>query len=114
MLIVYVRISTEGSCYLIHVVVGEVQNNGPETAKFVEVSATLYDSNNKVIGTETTFTTPNDIEPGQKASFEITVSTESHGWRLEHNRPLCCSDKLIRKRYSSSNQPPSGNPAIFF
>ena len=29
-----------------------------------------------MIGTETTLTTPNDIEPGQKASFEITVSTD--------------------------------------
>jgi hypothetical protein len=57
-------------------IVGEVQNNGQETAKFVEVSATLYDSNNKVIGTESTFTKPNDIEPGQKAPFEITVGTD--------------------------------------
>ena len=57
-------------------IVGEVQNNGPETAKFVEVSATLYDSNNKVIGTESTFTKPSDIDPGQKAPFEVTVSTD--------------------------------------
>ena len=57
-------------------IVGEVQNNGTETAKFVEVSATLYDNNNKVIGTESTFTTPRDIEPGQKAPFEITVGTD--------------------------------------
>ena len=57
-------------------IVGEVQNNGSETAKFVEVSATLYDSNNKVIGTESTFTKPSDIEPGQKAPFEVTVGTD--------------------------------------
>ena len=57
-------------------IVGEVQNNGTETAKFVEVSATLYDSNNKVIGTESTFTKPSDIDPGQKAPFEITVGTD--------------------------------------
>ena len=57
-------------------IVGEVQNNGQQTAKFVEVSATLYDSNNKVIGTEFTFTKPSDIEPGQKAPFEITVDTD--------------------------------------
>jgi hypothetical protein len=56
-------------------IVGEVQNNGSETAKF-EVSATLYDSNNKVIGTESTFTKPSDIDPGQKAPFEITVGTD--------------------------------------
>jgi hypothetical protein len=56
-------------------IVGEVQNNGTETAKFVEVSASLYDSNNKVIGTESNFTKPSTIEPGQKAPFEITVGT---------------------------------------
>jgi hypothetical protein len=56
--------------------VGEVQNNGSETAKFVEVSATLYGSNNKVIRTEFTFTKPSEIVPGQKAPFEITVGTD--------------------------------------
>jgi hypothetical protein len=56
-------------------IVGEVQNNGSETAKFVEVSATSYDSNNKVIGTGSTFTKPENIDPGQKAPFEITVGT---------------------------------------
>ncbi len=52
-------------------IVGEVQNNGTQTAKFVQVSATLYDSNNKVIGTDFSFTNPSDIDPGQKASFEF-------------------------------------------
>jgi hypothetical protein len=56
-------------------IVGEVQNNGSEQAKFVEVSATLYDSNNKVIGTGSSFTKPENIDPGQKAPFEITVGT---------------------------------------
>ena len=57
-------------------IVGEVQNNGTQTAKFVQVSATLYDSNNKVIGTDFSFTNPSDIEPGQKAPFEVTVGTD--------------------------------------
>jgi hypothetical protein len=57
-------------------IVGEIQNNGSQIAKFVVVSATLYDSSNKVIGTESTFTTPSHIDPGQKAPFEITVGTD--------------------------------------
>jgi hypothetical protein len=57
-------------------IVGEVQNNGTQPAKFVQVSATLYDSNNKVIGTDFSFTNPSDIDPGQKAPFEITVGTD--------------------------------------
>jgi len=46
-------------------IVGEVQNNGSEQAKFVEVSATLYDSNNKVVGTGSTFTKPESIDEDQ-------------------------------------------------
>ncbi len=42
----------------------------------MEVSATLYDSNNKVIGTGSTFTKPSDIDHGQKAPFEITIGTD--------------------------------------
>jgi uncharacterized protein (TIGR02588 family) len=57
-------------------IVGEVQNNGAQTAKFVQVSATLYDSSNKVIGTDFSFTNPSDIDPGQKAPFEITIGTD--------------------------------------
>ena len=57
-------------------IVGEVQNNGTDTAKFVEVSATLYDSSNQVIGTDFTFTKPSTIEPGMKAPFEILVSKD--------------------------------------
>ena len=36
----------------------------------------LYDSNNKVIRTDFSFTDPSDIDPGQKAPFEITVGTD--------------------------------------
>jgi hypothetical protein len=54
-----------------------VQNNSSQTAKFVQVSATLYDSNNKVVGTDFTYTNPSEIEPGQKAPFEITIRPDS-------------------------------------
>jgi hypothetical protein len=32
-------------------VVGEVQNNAPESMKFVEITATFYDAAGKVVGT---------------------------------------------------------------
>jgi hypothetical protein len=57
-------------------IVGEVQNNGSDKAEFVQVSATLYDSSNQVIGTESTYTNPSTIDPGAKAPFEILVSTD--------------------------------------
>ena len=54
-------------------IVGEVLNNTTETARFVEVSATLYDASNKVVGVGHTYTNPSDIKPGKKAPFEIIV-----------------------------------------
>jgi hypothetical protein len=56
-------------------IVGERRNNGTQTTKFVQVSP-FYDSDNKVIGTDLTYTNLSDIELGQKAHFEITVDTD--------------------------------------
>jgi hypothetical protein len=58
-------------------IVGEVENNGTQSASFVQISATLYDSNNQVIGTGFTYAKPSTIEPGMKAPFEITISKSS-------------------------------------
>jgi hypothetical protein len=52
---------------------GEVMNKGNELARFVEIIATFYDSANRVIGTDNTFTNPNNIYPGQSAPFELIV-----------------------------------------
>ena len=41
-----------------------------KTAKFVQVSATLYDINNKEIGTDFSFTNSSDIDPGQKHNLK--------------------------------------------
>lgn len=51
--------------------VGEVVNKGIESARFVEVVATFYNSGNQVIGTKSTFTDPGTIVPGQAAPFEL-------------------------------------------
>lgn len=53
--------------------VGEVMNKGNELARLVEIIATFYDSANRVIGTDNTFTNPNNIYPGQSAPFELIV-----------------------------------------
>ena len=55
-------------------IVGEVQNNGTVSAKFVELSATLHDKSGQVIGTGLTFTHPLNIEPGLKAPFDMHIS----------------------------------------
>ena len=59
-------------------IIGEVLNSSTQPARLVEVSATLYDDNNKnVIGTGNTFSTPSDIQPGHKSHFEIIINIRS-------------------------------------
>jgi hypothetical protein len=54
-------------------IVGEVINQSPVTAKFVEIIVTFYNAYNQVIGTDFTFTQPSDLAPGQRAPFDIAV-----------------------------------------
>jgi hypothetical protein len=59
-------------------VVGEVYNDmAPNTARDVQVIATFYDSSNKVVGTNSTFTTPRNIASGEKAPFDLKMSSAS-------------------------------------
>ncbi len=58
-------------------VVGEVQNNSPTSAQFVQVTGTFYDNNNQVVGTQFTYTNPSDIGSGQKAPFDLTLLSAS-------------------------------------
>jgi hypothetical protein len=54
-------------------IVGEVINESFEPMSFVKITATFYDVNNGVIGTDFTFTSPLRLEPGQRAPFDMTV-----------------------------------------
>jgi hypothetical protein len=48
---------------------GEVTNQGNNTATFVKVSAVLFDSDHKIVDVVNTFTSPNNLQPGQTAPF---------------------------------------------
>jgi hypothetical protein len=54
-------------------IVGEVLNKAQEERAFVKVSATIYDSQNKVIGTGLAYTEPTAIPPGESAPFEFLI-----------------------------------------
>lgn len=56
-------------------VVGEAKNNRPSTAVFVTIIGTFYDIENDIVATQFTYTKPTDIESGQKATFELIVTT---------------------------------------
>jgi hypothetical protein len=58
-------------------VVGEVENNTPASIEFVKVTGTFYDSNNQVVATDFTYTNPSDIALGQKAPFELILTSAS-------------------------------------
>ena len=51
--------------------VGEVMNLGEQTANFVKVVATFYNSNGEVVGQSFTYTKNSDIYPGQYSTYEI-------------------------------------------
>jgi hypothetical protein len=54
---------------------GEVTNLGNTPTSFVDVSAIFFDANDKAIDIEHTYTTPSDLQPGQKAPFDLTISS---------------------------------------
>jgi len=57
-------------------VVGEIKNIETGTANYVKVIATYYDEAGNVVAAAFTYSDPSDIEPGQKAPFEILLSDE--------------------------------------
>ena len=58
-------------------IVGEVLNNGTSTADFVKITASFYDTNGLLVGTEMSYADPYTIEPGSKSPFEIIISSDS-------------------------------------
>jgi hypothetical protein len=52
---------------------GEFQNSGAQSLDFVKATATFYEMNNQVIGSDFTYTKPDTLEPGQTASFKLTA-----------------------------------------
>ena len=58
-------------------VVGEVRNNLPSTAVFVTIVGSFYDVQNETVATQFTYAKPANIESGQKATFELIVTSAS-------------------------------------
>jgi hypothetical protein len=54
-------------------IVGEVINESPQPMYLVMVTATFYDTTNRVIGTEFTYADPGALQPGERAPFDIDV-----------------------------------------
>jgi Prolyl oligopeptidase family len=67
------------------VITGEIKNNGTNTANFVELIATFYDTSNQTLGNKNTFTEPTTLQPKQAAPFTMYVSpTDMPLNRIDH------------------------------
>jgi hypothetical protein len=58
-------------------IVGELLNNGTETANFVMVSVSFYDEDGIILGSVSGVTEPSSIPPGGKAAFDIIITSRT-------------------------------------
>jgi hypothetical protein len=58
-------------------IVGEILNNGTITAEYAKVSVSFYDENGAILGSQYTYTDPSTIAPGQKAAFNIFITSDT-------------------------------------
>ena len=54
-------------------IVGEIINESMEEMRSVQVTASFYDTSSQIIGTQNTYTSPMNLQPGQRAPFDIRV-----------------------------------------
>jgi hypothetical protein len=57
-------------------IIGEVKNISYKTLKFVEVTATVSDSSNRIINTGSAYTSLEELKPQQKSNFHIVFSDQ--------------------------------------
>ncbi len=57
--------------------VGELLNNGSETAGSVQVAASFYDKDGTFLGTASGFTEPSSIPSGGRAGFDILITSDT-------------------------------------
>lgn len=65
-------------------VVGEVQNSGDMHLKYVEITATFYDSYDVVVDTSFTFADLNVLLVGRKSPFKLTLFNTEQSAKVDH------------------------------
>ncbi len=90
---------------------GELTNQGNNTATFVKVSAVLFDANHRIIDVVNTFTSPNNLQLGQTAPFELqSLSPNARQIKFASINAQSEEYSLINKPQSSSTLPSSTTP----
>jgi hypothetical protein len=54
-------------------IIGEVENNSPDTKEFVKITSSVYDSANRIVETAFTYTDVDVLRPGEKSPFDIIL-----------------------------------------
>jgi hypothetical protein len=68
--------SSTGSLHM----VGTVTNNSSTAYEFVEPLVALYDANGTVVRVDFTFTSPDDLAPGQIGTFDLLILSPVPEW----------------------------------
>jgi hypothetical protein len=79
-------------------VVGEVQNNAPESMKFVEITATFYDAAGKVVGTGSGYTDMDILLPAQTSPFEILLTDEQQSQKIDNYKLSVSGDETFESK----------------
>lgn len=64
-------------------VVGEVENTGSNTAIFVQIIGTFYDSEGEVIEVDTTYAELDTLRPGRTSPFKMTLLNKAVASRID-------------------------------
>ena len=78
------------------VVVGEVQNRGRDTLRYVKITATLYDSEDNILATHYTYAQIKVLLPGQKSPFIFIKLSSAERYGLEITESTPTTDEPYR------------------
>ena len=56
-----------------YIVEGEIKNVGDQDAKFVQIVATFYGTDKKVVAADSTFADPRDLKAGEIGQFKLST-----------------------------------------
>ena len=76
-------------------VVGGVKNIRSIKTTYVKIIATFYDSGGNVVDCDFTFSDPDELDPGQVAPFDITLTNEER-ISLIHSYALTAESTLLQ------------------
>ncbi len=92
-------------------VMGKVKNQHDEECKYIQACVTLYDADGEVIGVESSYATPSDLNPGRVAFFDTRI----YFWKYKPDVSAVASHRLqvygtAPPQSSQIEQTPIGSP----